>query len=389
MGVAKKYLGTSHFLTLALLLFMGLGFFVTKQLVWCLFFYALVMPGIVFAIYKQGRSRAWVTPLFMWALVLVAWSGLALLWGENPGHHRVQHYAGDAVFTLFFIAANMLALHHNRAIYISRVGDVLIGCGLVNALIAIGCFVFLPEGPRLAGFALTRHAILGAMLVSSCHIFSLNRFLAEKALGKRLFYGMACLVFLLFIALTQSRGPYLAVMASSIVLLVVRPGALGKVKLACLSAAFAAVCGVLVYCATWQNVWASLIQRGDDHRFEIWRFTWQRIQEHPWVGHGPAAYLGMAEQAFSFPHSLYLSTVFYSGFIGFALLVVLLVRTGIKLVKTHTKDTYAPLIMALIAGTLVGGLTDLGQVAPEPGVFWFIFWLPLCFAFSEPEKTPR
>jgi O-antigen ligase len=46
---------------------------------------------------------------------------------------------------------------------------------------------------------------------------------------------------------------------------------------------------------------------------DIWAYTLSRVAEKPWFGHGLVAYLGMEQGNFTFPHNIFLSTLFYSG----------------------------------------------------------------------------
>ena len=195
-------------------------------------------------------------------------------------------------------------------------------------------------------------------------------------------YGAVVIICLLFIALTQSRGVYISVAASILVLLgaaswqqrrlIFIGGFIGLLSLV--------VVADVLYRLSLLDIIHKVMERGASHRPEIWGFTLKRVAEHPWLGHGPAAYLGLAD--FPFPHDIFLSALFYYGIIGLILFLIVLACLIIWLIQRWGKDSEVPLFAALLVNALCGGLTDLAQLASGPEPIWLILWLPTSLIFA-------
>ena len=274
-----------------------------------------------------------------------------------------------------FLIAALIVLGEDRR-HARAIGSLMIGFGTVNAVVSIALFVG-PDmlGRRLEGFGETRQAILGASIIGNCLVFALSRLLAEHRHRWKL--GLAAALLFGFIVLTGSRGPLIAVLGASVVLVGGRSWS-WQLR-AALLILLAAAALYLLAPGLIQHLIADLGERGTSYRPEIWRFTLARIAERPWFGWGLAAYLGMAR--FPFPHSLYLSALFYSGIVGFVLLMTLIVAlTAGLLGKPGVADRR--LLLALWVNALLSGVTDLGQVSNGPGPLWYIFWLPALLSIS-------
>jgi O-antigen ligase len=76
-----------------------------------------------------------------------------------------------------------------------------------------------------------------------------------------------------------------------------------------------------------------------DTRSVVWPAAWNRIFEHPLVGHGPYYSLLRGAQIYSWPHSLYLYIANNVGFIGFAIFAWLL-WTLFRITRPTTDDLW-------------------------------------------------
>jgi O-antigen ligase len=358
----------------ALFICLAGGFLIASMPAWALLFYFGVVPFCGLRLWRD-RSLDWCSSYAAVALLLIVWSSMTLLWGQNPGGNRIWHFLLGSACTLVFLIAALIVLGEDQR-STRALGSIMICCGAVNAAISIALFV----GPdmldrRLQGWGETRQAILGASIIGNCLVFTLSRLLSERR-QRWLLIVVAVLLFG-FIVLTGSRGPLIAVVAASVVLVVGRPWR--WLLRAALLLGLVAAAIYLLAPGTTHHLASDLGQRGMSYRPEIWRYTLARIAERPWFGWGLAAYLGL--EKFPFPHSLYLSSLFYSGIIGFALLMTLIGAITVGLLR---KPDVAErrLLLALWVNALLSGLTDLGQVSNGPGPLWYIFWLPAVLGMS-------
>ena len=74
-----------------------------------------------------------------------------------------------------------------------------------------------------------------------------------------------------------------------------------------------------------------------DTRSVVWPAAWERIFEHPLIGHGPSWASLTGSRIYYWPHSLYLYVANNVGFIGLAVLLWLLL-TLFRMVRPVTDD---------------------------------------------------
>jgi O-antigen ligase len=359
-------------LSAALLIMLAAGFVMPTGAAWSDVFYVVSGPLVLLAFWRGAVAGDWFGPAFYWPVLLILWSCASVFWSED---HLARDYKflGEGFLCLVFYTGLVAALRLPD--FARLMGNVLIGFGTLNAVIAEVLYPWRNGlGGRLAGFGETRQMVLGASVIAVAALFALARVLTQdpRAARRRGLHLACALLMILFVVLTQSRGPLLGLIAGILVLaaasrwrwwllppLLLVPalllGLMGPVR---------------------RLVVAVLTARGESARPEIWRATLGRIIEHPWIGHGVGATLGF--QDFTFPHDLYLSLVFYSGVVGLALFAAVAWRLlGGVIARPGAERA---LLIALWANMLVSGLTDYGQIIKGPSALWYIIWLPIAFS---------
>ena len=359
-------------LPLTLLLFVASAFALPSGPAYALVFYLLVLPACLLT---ARRLASGVDVGALLAVALVVWSGLTLLWGHDD-HHRSARFAVDSAMTLVFLLAMLGGLA--AAAQRRRLGSVLIWAGAANAVlsVALGHFFPLPT-ERLHGWGVTSHPILGASVMSMAYLTALTRLLTEKR--QRLAHLAAGAAMTVFLLMTESRGPLLAVLVATLFLCLQGPWrwrALGA--MAALGLLWA-----LLPASVRHHQEAAMVSRGSSHRLQIWSRTLELIGQRPLFGHGLAANLDLP--GITFPHDLYLSVLFYSGAVGFVLFALLCVWVSLTLWR-GARGAERLWMAALWMDALLSGLTDLGQVTKGPGPMWFIFWLPVGLVLAKEER---
>jgi O-antigen ligase len=386
----------------SVLAFLGFGFIVAPEPTWAAWFYVVVMPLGAWSIWRGWRLD-WRDPRLMLLVSLIAWSTLTLLWADHPGPPLARQWlwVWNGLCTATFLLA--VVEQSERS---ARARDLLVlvvvGCGAANAVFSISAFLIRPSGwDRLEGWAETRNAILGASIMGTCAMFALG----QCARGGKwwLLWGASVPVFLLFIVLTGSRGPLLAVVLSSLVFLPKWP--IRNYALAGL-----VVVAVVLLIGTWQHEWvaaaiARAMERGTSYRLDIWREALAEIARRPLFGHGPTAGLHIDGGFGHHPHNLYLSAWYYSGAIGLGLLLAGMVLIGLGVWRLPQRSerrpeysasqhgsreygsrNYGPweyrTCLALLVHAVLSGMTDLSQIIKGPGEVWYIIWLPLAFILA-------
>jgi O-antigen ligase len=384
MSAASAAARLSGLLPAALLLYVAAAFLLPSDPAAALVFYLAVIPAALARLARRGTpwplrpgagSQARAAAVL--ALGLVLWSGLTLLWGEDAGH-RTLKFAGDTLATLVFLLA-LLETLPGPALR-RRLQDVLIGCGAANAALSIAIDTIThPLNPRLHGWGVTTHPILGASVMAVPYLTALCRGLEEA--GRRWLSLAAAALMAAFILLTESRGPLLAASAATFLVC-----ATGWWRWRCLAtAAVVAALWALLPAPVREHSQQVLVQRGASHRIEIWEYSARMIAGRPLLGHGLAANLDLPE--FTFPHDLYLSLLFYSGVVGLVLFLAMAALLARRALPDAAGREWRWLASLWLCG-LASGLTDLGQITKGPGPMWFIIWLPAGLLMTLPPGRP-
>jgi O-antigen ligase len=350
----------------ALLLTVAGFFLLPTQAAYGLVFFVSVPPCLVAAM-LAGRLAVPRAAGFWLAVVLIVYSALTLAWGEDSGG-RAGQFALGAAATLGFVVACGAVLGEAR--WRARLGTLLVVLGAASAALCVARFGLFPpptlagDTPRLRGWGITAHPVLGAAVLAVPLLTALRRAVAGGAW--RGAYWAAVAVMAADIALTKSRGPAVAALLAALVLLWLA----GWRRAAAI--VVAGLVGAWVVAPGW--VRAGFIRAQEPGRWLIWRQALAEIAERPVFGHGLAAYLRPAPgMDASFPHDLYLSLLFYSGCVG---LVLFLALAGWALWRCRGADE-AGWLAALMVNALAAGVTDFGQVTKGPGELWVILWLPV------------
>ena len=362
----------------ALALMLAAGFFTPTGSAWSDLFYVICGPAILVALWRGKYAEDWRKSSFFLPVALILWSTFSVIWCTDPGP-RNNVYLVYGFCTLVFFVGLVVALRQPGFWRVA--GNALIWFGTFNAGVSLVAYPWRNGiGGRLGGFGETRQAILGASVISAVAMFALARAFYDDARPKawRLAYLAAASVMILFVALTQSRGPLAGLAAGVLVL------ALFSRRRWWFLAALIGVPVVLwvldraVHLPWLDHAWRAVVigpmtQRGTSFRPEIWRASLTRIAQHPWIGHGVGAPLGF--ENFTFPHDLYLSLLFYSGAVGLALFGGTVFRLLGGVLRRPGPER--SLLVALWANMLVSGLTDYGQIIKGPSPLWYIVWLPI------------
>ena len=361
-----------------LLMFLPLGLLIAPEPVWSDLFYVLILPLALHVAWVHRRAiRLGALPLhLLLANAFILLFLVSLAWDEQAhaklGYLRI--WAWDAICTLVFVNALADALS-SSAIFRVRLIRLLVGASVLNALISFVRLPFLPgawsgEVLRMGGWAATRHPILGAVIIGIVVLMAVSRALENHDWR----YWAAAGIGLVFIALTGSRGPALAVMVALTVQIgVCRPRTLlALIVLGALGLALLAAVDFDWVATTVRNQLA----RGDSHRFEIWQMSWHDIEQNLWFGRGPAGRIDRPGE--DFPHNLFLSTWLYVGAAGVALLVTYLATV----LRQSWRAVMLPdrmLNIAILLHVLLSAMTDFGQAIKGPGPMWYMLWLSTLF----------
>ncbi len=310
----------------------------------------------------------------------------------------IRHSITNLLFVLAMIMFHRNLNQHNMLRFIRLMLWVVVICGIIS----IAKYVAFPhENGRLIPIGQNNHAILGANIYALFSLMGLclwrrvenispNYMPTGELLGvtashqnikDKMLVVAAFLVTAILILLTQSRGPLIAFCCSGAVgLLMMRHYKIFAASLIIIAILIADMWffyynnySILPLAEYYEYLLDALHRKS--HRLEIWQLAWQLIARQPVFGYGmqatfPYGYAGVN------PHNLFISTWYYTGIMGFVLLLAIVMNALVNLYKNHSQDIAFIGFLLLIHG-VIACLTDQGQLVKTPSPLWFIFWWPI------------
>lgn len=362
--------------------FFGAGFLLRPTPVWAMVYYAGFLPAFFALLWSRRGTDAVRDPGVVLNLAMMAWFGLTLVWGLDQTPARVAKYAFSIPVNFSIVVAGLVFFSTAEEKYLTGIYRVIPVMAAVNALIAIA--MNLPHGfdVRLEGWAETRHPILGADVISVALVFCLRGWHAEARWPWRATCVAAGLLCVVFVLLTGSRGPFLAMAAAVVCYLIqVRPRMV--VSLAAIAGLLAAA--AVLFMPELVSFVTANVNR-DTYRLAIWQETLALVRLRPFIGYGAANVHEFVNPWITFPHSIYMSSLYYAGAIGLGLVLALLGYCGWRAWKIDDRAVRA-FASALMVVPVVGGLTDVGQFIKSPSEVWYILWLPIVAVLGLSRRT--
>lgn len=398
------------------LLVLAAGFILSPEPVWADVFYVLMLPLSFRTLwYEQARLRLTLPPqktsvatwrtliIHFWrsislpvrlAIAIILWFAASMTWdAEIPfSIGLIALWSLNVICTLAFILSLADGLYHGRN-FRERLVRVLIGAGMLNLIIVFARLPFRistswADGQlRMAGWAASRHQIVGAIIIGLVVLLALDRlcrrpfpYRKPDALPtNRILCTAVCCAGCAFMVMTGSRGPVGSmIIAAPFLVFQLNPRV--ATRLTATAMALVSVAMLLAF-PFLHHYWQVTMKRGDSSRFAIWKTSWEAIQQHPWLGYGPTYHLPRIHNE-AFPHNLFLSAWLYNGVIGLGLLIAFMLA-ALRAALAASKPE-RPLALTLLLFTTLCAMTDMSQVARGPSMMWYLFWLPLLFSASAP-----
>lgn len=294
--------------------------------------------GMVGLVRLSATGWIWGRPPVMFAALLIGMMGVSALWSPTP-LYTVQAAVAYGWFLLFGLAAAQVLDERQLLKAVALGAGMVVLPSLCIAPFAMGLTPPSPgstgEPGRLRG--LTDHPIplaeVSALFTFAVAALSLRaRGLARLGLWLLVAAGLTCA------ALTQSRLPPLAMLASVLAFLAYRRGgwllmvptltiAIGLALLLEAMGGFAAMLpGDLLELVSRSGHSVEILSLSG--RLDIWPYVLDRIAEAPLLGHGYASgmllFKGFVRWKITHAHNMYLQALLYLGVVGFALMMALL-----------------------------------------------------------------
>lgn len=369
------------------------GYLIRPNPTWAFTFYAAVLPLGLWTLWRH-RNAPWLRDRgLLLALVAIGWFGLSVGWSVGADADRTLKYAGSWLLTTLFVVLGVAFFAVAPPRWRDRLFALLPWVAIINAMISIGLWMHNGMPTRLTGWAETRHSILGANVMIFAGVVALSRASMPLPRKERLVSVAAIVCVTAFVLLSGSRGAILTWLACVGVFGLLRGWTRTILVLGIIGAVAVGVAAVILWNVPTADLPASLggvmemirsnVNR-PSYRLEIWQMTLSEWAKAPIFGWGAAAQADLA-LAYRFPHSLYFSTLYYTGVVGAVLLVALLGHLALRVVRVRDPRERA-FLAALFTLPAVAGLTDLSGLINGPGELWYILWLPVVIIIGRTFK---
>jgi O-antigen ligase len=354
-------------------------------------FYISLLPSVSLLMRDKVHVIAFLKPVTCFALICVVFLGymsLSVLWSDTQDLWRVFDKAKLGPF----IALGTLSAGYVTSRFphmIRTISCLFIMASILSGLVLIG--LYLPSMldhqdpiPRLHGLGRADNPVQAALLYGLAIMAIL--FGRPSKPTPLLTRAALCIVPLIVLILTQSRGPVLSMIISLSAVWVLSTQNKIRVALSAIFLSFILLGGMAYFLQH-----TDFMERGSTGRTEIWALAIENIQNHFWFGDGLATkryYTVIKEngapETVGHAHSLYLSTLAQGGIIGFILFMSMGTVFLISIRPFVRNPNYRPHLWLLgwvfMGGAL--GLVDFGGYMINISTEWLVFWWPMAFIYG-------
>jgi hypothetical protein len=326
----------------------------------------LVIPSLFLVsreLFTVARSSRW-----LWlAAALLGWQTLSRLWSGD--FNAPQGWSLDLLLVFGLLCALLATA---RAPVMWRV--VFPALAFVSAVVAAATIVmfYLSDGRNLCDHRLRNMFFYknGLNAVCTGFLFAFGALIAawqtsQPAIrGARAAQITACVLSLLGLLATQSRGPMLMFALGLLCLLAFeRKRALPA--LVAVSATSLVYFGALLWVGAGREAMLDLVERGSTGRFAIYQWFLSHMSlRDVFIGTGMARPPTLPQETLGWrvfhPHSIYLTQFYQTGIIGVGLLLALIARAGQSALALARRGE--SLWFCLLFGGCVALIFDGGQV---------------------------
>lgn len=328
------------------------------------------LPGLLALVTRAEVRRGWRQPMAGVLLVFAAWSALSLLWLPGPAE------VGELkIFFYVFLAANaLIALASlNPALLLRSLALSGLIAGLLAWLSILWFYGWQERGwhLRVVGTGLANHPILAAQLFGAMGIVLLYLRRELPVVLQGWVWGFACLGYLAFLLLSQSKGPWLAALLT----MLAAPLWHRSARLLLVSAGFAG--GAVLVALIWPEL---LLQRGLSSRPELFVQALAVIEQQPLQGLGfTSDYLLRVPSSgsyFEHAHNIYLHIAVILGLVGLACWLALQ-AVALSTAWRSRESIEGRMLCALLCFAGIALFTDGVGPWVKPREEWFCLWLPV------------
>lgn len=333
----------------------------------------LYLPAIWLALRRRAAfwRSLWPLPAFRVFLLLVAWATLSLGWAN------VSRY-GDQFGRILCVALFVFACHlwAGRAPQRMRILLTLVGWAMaVCALVYSVHFLWagdLHHDDRIVGDGVIATANYAAAVMGAVCVWLAQ--LPQPRRAWRLVSLVAVVALLLFVALTQSRGAWLALAICALLTPVWQ-----RNRRALAVAVLVLVAGLVALA----RPLPVLLARGMSYRPQILAKALHMIAAHLWLGLGQGTpfVIHVGNQNLTHSHNVLTQAAIQLGLPGLLLMMAMWALTGWSGWR-HRGEPLGRVVLGLWVYASVALQFDMPQLLDSPRPGWLLIWLPFALALG-------
>lgn len=346
-----------------------------------LFHISGILFVIAFAISPTLRSKILAKMNLVVGISTIAifaiYYAISNFWGGNAETTRSAFTHGFYLVVYMTILVTMLEdeRYRHRAIM-----------AVIAGLTALAVYTLLTDFSQIAHMRTLSETNPGPTnvidLAGYCGIGCLLSFILFKEKNKPVYLIPVLPLFTLML-LTQSRGPFIAMIASLIILFHVRTMIRKHLIIS------ATVVIALVLILTYTEIGEQFLMRFEalhqqsGLRFSIWHHAFEEVKSNIWFGKGFAYdlnFINYSGEHITTTHSIYVGALLKGGIVGLSLFLII-AAYGLRCAWFKFFNNYR-LEAALFLFSLIFMLSQGMFIINNPRESWILFWLPLAVVIS-------
>lgn len=338
-----------------------------------LYYLALAAPALLAITFSPRRLNTLLTsPLLIAFALFSLYTLITLAWSSTDTAATSLAKRPLYVF-LLFISAGLLAMRAPERLMHAIKASAAIAT--LAAAVSLGIYLYEGNQERLTGYGALYNPLLSSHVYGALMaIWAANWLLGKSPYEPASLVSLAILGVLLIA--TGSRTPLIGLAACGAWLALIQKSPRG---LALLAAGFLATLTMLFLHPE------GLTSRGLSSRPEIWLGAWSQILEAPWFGHGYDApmniWISTHDYAMADPHNIMLAVLYYCGFVGLALWL-LLYGIAFNISWRNRHDPLTVIASSMLMFGLAASMTEGGAFISRPKEHWFLIWIPMALIFA-------
>ncbi len=344
--------------------------------------YIATLLAIPLLLLQPNRQVLW-DPRLACAVLFAIYLGITSLWSHQPG----WHYPAYAILLVTFLVGAMLTAQR-----LPRLMHWVVTLSILSAAISASISIYLyysvgynplDEKDRLYALGRNYTPTVSALSYSIPLIMAATRVTLTPALLERVLYLLLTAPLAWAIILSGTRSVMIGLVAAALLSLLVLTRASWRERLGIAAGILTTI--VMIALAAYLSGYDDmLLRRASSFRPQIWAAAIERITAGNWVfgnGISVSSVLNWQHLSFDHAHSIYLSTLFYGGIIGFGLLVGLIVLSAGPLFRPLASELHA-IAFATLTFSLVTLAMDGDRLVAKVDHLWIAFWLPMLLAWT-------